>query len=107
MKMPVKVMKMVIRIQREFIWGGVGGGWKICWVSWRKICLPRAKGGLGVKDVKVVNLSLLAKWKWRILQEDLPLWKVVLKEKYRDNISGDPPVVGLDGRGLPRCGGKI
>ena len=70
MKMSLKVVKMVICIQREFLviciqreflWAGVGGGWKICWVNWRKIHHPRGKGGLGVRDVKVVNLSLMAK----------------------------------------------
>jgi len=83
--------KEVIRIQRNFLWGG---GRKICWVKWRKVCLPRSKGGLGVRDVRLVNLSLMAKWKWRLLQEDLPLWKVVLREKYGDYITGVPPLDG-------------
>jgi len=73
LKMSTKVVRMVIRIQREFLEGGVRGGQKLCWVNWRKICHPRIKGGLGVRDVKVVNMSLLAKWKWRLLQEDLLL----------------------------------
>ena len=47
-----------------------------------------------MRDVNVVNLSLMAKWKWRILQEELPLWKVVLIEKYGNNISGLNPEVG-------------
>lgn len=58
---PAKVVKMVTRIQREFLWGGVKGGRKICWVKWRKICQPRGKGGLGVRDVRLMNWSLLAK----------------------------------------------
>lgn len=91
---PEKVVKEVIRIQRNFLWGGVGGGRKICWVSWKKVCQPRSKGGLGVRDVRLVNLSLMAKWKWRLLQEDFPLWKVVLSEKYGDFITGAPPVDG-------------
>lgn len=45
--------------------------------------------------VKLVNLSLMAKWKWRLLQEDLPLWKVVLREKYGENISGFTPGDGI------------
>jgi len=67
LKIPAKVLKLVIRIQKEFLWGGVSGGRKVCWVKWKKICQPRSKGGLGVRDVKLVNLSLLAKWKWRLL----------------------------------------
>lgn len=79
LKMPMKVAKMVIRIQKEFLWGGVGGDRKTCWVNWRKVCQPRRKGGLGVRDVKMVDLSLLAKWNWRILNEHNALWKSVLQ----------------------------
>lgn len=63
MKISAKVVKMVVPIQRDFLWGGVRGGRKICWVNWKRICQPKSKGGLGVRDVKIVNLSLLAKWK--------------------------------------------
>jgi len=71
LKIPTKVLKMVVLIQREFHWGG---GWKVCWVKWRKVYQPRSKGGLGVRDVKLVNMSLLAKWKWRLLQDEQSLW---------------------------------
>lgn len=84
--MPAKVLKRLTRIQRSFLWGGVKGGCKICWVSWRKICHPKNERGWGVKDTKVVNLILLAKWRWRLIQHDNPLWKKVLKEKYGDSI---------------------
>jgi len=33
-----------------------------------------------------VNLILLVKWIWRLIQHDNPLWKKVLKDKYGDNI---------------------
>lgn len=92
MKIPAKVLKMVTRIEREFLWGGVRGGRRICWVKWKRICQPKCKGGLGVRDVKRVNLSLLPKWKWRLLQDGIPLWKVVLIEKYGENIFGLTPV---------------
>jgi len=64
LKISEKVVKEVECIQREFLWGGVRGGRKICWVKWRRVCQPRSKGGLGVRDVRLVNLSLMAKWKW-------------------------------------------
>ncbi|KEH37841.1 transmembrane protein, putative [Medicago truncatula] len=61
-KLPVRVWKKVVRIQREFLWGG---GKKVNWVKWSTVCQPRAKGGLGVRDMRVVvNISLLAKWSW-------------------------------------------
>jgi len=69
MKMPSKVWRKIVKIQRNFLWGGTSGGGSICWVSWKDVCLPKHKGGLGVRDVRRVNLSLLAKWRWRLIQE--------------------------------------
>jgi len=77
--MPVNVVKKVVKIQREFLWGGLEGGRKI---SWKVVCQPKEVGGLGVRDVSLVNLSLLAKWKWRLLQGDNTLWKEILVERY-------------------------
>lgn len=31
-------------------------------LKWSKVCQPKAKGGLGVRDVRRENLSLLVKW---------------------------------------------
>ena len=42
----------------------------------------RYKGGLGVRDIRLVNYSLLAKWRWRILEEKPSLWKEVLEDLY-------------------------
>jgi hypothetical protein len=46
MKMPVQVRKKVVRIQREFLWGGVKGGKKLSWVKWKLVCQAKNKGGL-------------------------------------------------------------
>jgi hypothetical protein len=45
----------------------VGAGRKISWVSWKSVCQHKDYGGLGVRDVRILNVSLLAKWKWRLL----------------------------------------
>jgi hypothetical protein len=54
-------------------------------------------GGLGVRDLEVVNISLLLKWRWRLLnREHFGLWKDVLVAKYgihivnNVNLSLDP-----------------
>lgn len=88
LKVPSLILEKIVCIQREFLWGGVRGGRKTCWVKWRKVCQPRSKGGLSI-NVKRFNLSLLAKWKWRLISDDQSLWKRVLLDKYG---------VGRDGR---------
>ena len=42
----------------------MGGGLdqkKIAWVKWDTICLPKDKGGLGIKDIRTFNRALLGK----------------------------------------------
>lgn len=43
-KLPVCVAKKIVRIQREFLWGGTEGGKKINWVSWKVVCQPKEVG---------------------------------------------------------------
>ena len=64
-KMPVVVWKKIVRLQREFLWGGVKRSRSIPWVSWSVVCQPKCEGRLGVRDLCQVNLALLAKWRWR------------------------------------------
>jgi hypothetical protein len=46
------------------------------------VCQEKNNGSLGVKNIKVVNFSLLAKWRCRFLKlEDEAFWKDVLVAK--------------------------
>jgi hypothetical protein len=44
--------------------------------------LPRDKGGLGVKNLELFNLSLLSKWKWRLLADEEASWMELLRYRY-------------------------
>jgi hypothetical protein len=81
-KMPVGVWKKIVRMQRRFLWGGAAENSKISWVSWFDVCRPKREGGLGVKDLRIMNISLLTKWKWRLLTEGNSIWKSVLQQRY-------------------------
>jgi hypothetical protein len=97
MKIPVSVWKKIRRIQRDFLWGCQGDRKKINWIKWDTICLPKNKGGLGVRDVRVVNISLLTKWRWRLLHEDNAVWKEGVKSKYGSGVVGST-VLGDENR---------
>ncbi|GAU33402.1 hypothetical protein TSUD_20950 [Trifolium subterraneum] len=70
------------RIQRNFLWGGGAEDKKMCWVKWAQVCLPKEKGGLGVRDLEMFNLALLCKWKWRCINEKDALWYDLMRFRY-------------------------
>lgn len=78
-KAPKKVINILEGLRRAFIWGKSGSGHKIRWLPWEKIIKPKRIGGLGVGGLRDFNLSMLAKWNWRVKAEpDLPWAKVIL-----------------------------
>jgi len=81
-KAPESVYKNIISIQRKFLWGWGKEKKPISWVSWGDLCKPKEEGGLGLKDIKKFNFSLLAKWRWRSIAKDKGKWKEVLQSKY-------------------------
>jgi hypothetical protein len=81
-KMPVKVWREVVKIQRNFFWGGLSNRNRMCLVKWAEICKPKKDGSLGIKDLRLMNSRLLAKWRWKLLKKDNELWKLVVAAKY-------------------------
>jgi hypothetical protein len=62
---PKHVAKRIEKIQRNFLWGGLGDGFKHHLVGWNTVCRPIANGGLGIRKAVVTNRALLGKWLWR------------------------------------------
>ncbi|MCH81087.1 ribonuclease H protein [Trifolium medium] len=55
---------------------------KIPWVSCENVCKSKADGGIGIRDLRAVNLALLGKWRWRILSGGQGIWRDILMAKY-------------------------
>ena len=64
-----KVVHKIVSIQRNFLWGGDNVSSKIPWVIWDNVCLPKSRGGLGIKDLNKFNAALLGKWSWILVFE--------------------------------------
>ena len=62
---PKKVLKLLEKIQRGFLWAGradaQGGN---CHVNWRRVCRPTSLGGLGIHDLERTGLALRTRWLW-------------------------------------------
>ncbi|KAL2906857.1 hypothetical protein RDABS01_005567 [Bienertia sinuspersici] len=50
--------------------------------SWNKICSPLNAGGLGVRNLRIWNLTFMAKLGWKILTDENKLWVKLLRERY-------------------------
>jgi hypothetical protein len=44
-----------------FLWGGMGEEFKFHLISWTKVCTLISEGGLEVRDLLVLNWTLLGK----------------------------------------------
>lgn len=82
-KAPKKVLKEIIKIQNNFLWSSTEQRKSIHWVNWTKVCTSKDKGCIGIKNIKVLNISLLLKWKWRIIHDKEAVWYGLLKHYYR------------------------
>jgi hypothetical protein len=84
----MKVWRELVKIQRTFLWAGLAKTNKTCWVKWDVICRPKKEGGLGVRDLRLVNISLLSKWKWKLLSCENELWKEIVVARYGKDVMG-------------------
>jgi len=82
-KAPKLIVNEITKLQRKFVWGWGAEQNKISWVKWDRICQPKDRGGLDIRDFKKFN-EALAKWKWRFATEEKRLWRDVLMSKYGD-----------------------
>lgn len=64
-RIPNKVAKQIIALQRRFFWGGKDESNRMATISWPALEAPKELGGLGFKNIKIQNLELLAKWWWK------------------------------------------
>ncbi|KAJ4755660.1 RNA-directed DNA polymerase (reverse transcriptase)-related family protein [Rhynchospora pubera] len=73
--LPSWVLKAIDKLRRTFLWGrstGTRNG--IHLLSWDRVCLPKQLGGMGVLNLKLLNISLLLKWLWRLFEMPNSPW---------------------------------
>ena len=97
--LPKTTLKEIDKLRRTFFYQGGGTKRKYHLVRWFKLCKSKKKGGVGIKNIKKMNISLLSKWWWK-LEHEKGLWQDIVKYKYlsRDYIHtvshklGDSPI---------------
>ena len=86
--MPRKERLRLEKIQRDFLWGGGALVQKPHLVRCKMVCLEKMKDGLGVRNLSLMNITLLCKWSWRYANENEALWKQVISQKYGEEDEG-------------------
>jgi len=79
--LPKTTTQILDKQRRTFFWQGNGSKKKYHLIQWKVICKSKHKGGLGIKDIRKMNISLLSKWWWKLETED-GLWQSIVKAKY-------------------------
>ena len=69
------------RQRRTFFWQGGSHKRKYHLVRWEIINKSKKYGGLGIKNIQLMNISLLCKWWWK-LETGTGLWQEIVKMKY-------------------------
>ncbi|RVX14250.1 putative ribonuclease H protein [Vitis vinifera] len=87
-KLPASVAAKIERLQRDFLWSGIGEGKKDHLVRWDVVCKPKEIGGLGFGNISLRNLALLGKWLWRYPREGSALWHQVILSIYGSHSNG-------------------
>ncbi|KAF5470013.1 hypothetical protein F2P56_010566, partial [Juglans regia] len=57
--LPTKVANRIEKLQRDFLWSGLGEEFKFYLVNWSTVCTPISEGGLGIRHLLKFNQALL------------------------------------------------
>jgi hypothetical protein len=97
---PSSVAHQIEKLQRDFLWGGLGDEFKYHLVNWHAICTPIQQGGLGLRQLIPFNQALLGKWLWRFANERNAYWRQVIACKYGCDRDGWHLKEGRGGHGV-------
>ena len=67
---PSSVCHNIDSIVRRFIWSDRDNGRSLNLVNWGTISSPNRYGGLGIRETRLMNVSLLRKLIWSILHNE-------------------------------------
>lgn len=81
--LPASTLANLDKVSRSFLWGSTSEKRKQHLVAWKKVCLPKCEGGLGIRASKEMNKALIAKVGWRLLHDQVSLWARVVPSKYK------------------------
>lgn len=81
--LPKSMLDSLDRLARSFLWGSSPDKRKHHLIDWDQVCRTKSEGGLGVRSSKAMNIALVSKLGWRLLNDRGSLWARFLQQKYK------------------------
>lgn len=72
--LPKIVIKAIEKLCCSYLWSSGVDLVQGSKVSWRLICQPKMKGGLGIKDLTVCSKAAIVRQTWLLFSESDSLW---------------------------------
>lgn len=85
-----KIIAKLTFIIRNFWWTAIKeepSKKALCLRAWKDICIPKAEGGLGIRNLQALNRGLILSAAWRIAEDPQSFLSQVLKSKYFPDIN--------------------
>lgn len=79
---PKLAINEITALIRRFLWGKPENTKYMAYIGWLKITKPKGMEGLGIRDLNVVNETLLMKFLFRLASGSQALWAQVVQAKY-------------------------
>lgn len=76
--LPLQVRTKIDQACKNFIWSESFISQKISLIKWQTVCQPKVCGGLGFKNLEMMNKALLMKMGWGLIASPISLWSRVL-----------------------------
>ncbi|KAL9659174.1 hypothetical protein QQ045_018650 [Rhodiola kirilowii] len=73
--LPKKIIQTVDSICARFLWKSGSQGRSCNLVCWEDVCKEKFEGGLGIKNLNVMNEAMVMNQLWAMSKEEDSLWK--------------------------------
>ncbi|KAF3781295.1 putative ribonuclease H protein [Nymphaea thermarum] len=83
-KLPAMTCKLLNKMAAEFLWGDSTDHKNHHRIKWATLCLPKLKGGVGLRDLSETNQANLAYLVYRMSQQSSP-WAELVRGRYYEH----------------------
>lgn len=88
-KPPKTCIDEIQSLHRKFVWGYTEDKKKILAIAWDKVTMPKHLGGVGLRDLNILNQVCIMKLGWTIHNNPSALWCNAMRKKNNMRNSSD------------------